>query len=188
MKKLLFLLLPAALFFSCSDNKSTTEIASGDSVTTNKMDNDGDDDDVALPYTMRGKADWKRASAGNAAIAMNTLRAYEMNDIEGMRQYLADTVEFFVDNWSFKGSRDSTIAMMTDHRRGTDSISINMHDYESVKSKSRNEEWVSLWYTETSKMKGGKLDSARVMDDIKIVNGKVAVIDSKMRRLMAKKE
>ena len=119
---------------------------------------------------------------------MNTLRAFEMNDVASMQQYLADTVEFFVDNWEFKGSRDSTLKVMADHRKTMDSVSIRMHDYESVKSKSRGEEWVSLWYTETSKTKGGKIDSTMVMDDVKIVNGKVAVIDSKMRRLVAKKK
>jgi hypothetical protein len=60
---------------------------------------------------------------------------------------------------------------------------VRMQDYESVKSKNRGEEWVALWYTETVKLKGGKTDSAMVMDDIKIVDGKVAIIDSKMRRL-----
>lgn len=189
MKKILLVLLPAALMFGCSDNKSTSETVSGDSLTTNKMDDDDDDDkdDVTMPYVLPRKPDWKRGPNSNAAVAMNTLRAYETNDMSAMQQYLADTVEFHVDNYSFKGSRDSTVAMFTKHRAGVDSVSIKMHDFESVKSKSRNEQWVSLWYTEVSKMKGGKLDSAMVMDDIKIVNGKVALIDSKMRRLVAKK-
>ncbi len=60
---------------------------------------------------------------------------------------------------------------------------MRMQDYESVRSKNRGEDWVSLWYTETTKPNGGKTDSTMVMDDIRIVNGKVAVIDSKMRRL-----
>ncbi len=60
---------------------------------------------------------------------------------------------------------------------------VKMHDYESVKSKNRGEEWVGLWYTETVTPKNGKTDSAMVMDDVKIVNGKVALIDTKMRRL-----
>ncbi len=71
-------------------------------------------------------------------------------------------------------------------RAGLESMNIRMQDYESVKSKTRGEEWVGLWYTETVTPKGGKTDSTMVMDDIKIVNGKVALIDSKMRHLTKK--
>jgi hypothetical protein len=73
---------------------------------------------------------------------------------------------------------------MASYRNGIDTMSIRMHDYESVKSKSRGEEWVSIWYTETTTLKGKASDSAMVMDDVKIVNGKVALIDSKLRHLV----
>lgn len=184
MKKLLLLVLPAAMFLSCSDNKSATETSTGDSVITSRMDDD--DDDVVMPYTVAKTPDWERGKNSNVALAMNTLRAFETNDMVGMQQYLADSVEFYIDNMSFKGSRDSLIKVLTRFRGGIDTMWIGMHDYESVKSKNRGEEWVGLWYTEVVKPRGGKMDSTMVMDDIKIVQGKVAVIDSKMRRLVAK--
>jgi hypothetical protein len=58
---------------------------------------------------------------------------------------------------------------------------IDMHDWESVKSKSRNEEYVTMWYTEKTTDLKGRKDSANYTDDVKIVNGKIAEIDSKVQ-------
>ncbi len=52
---------------------------------------------------MERTPDWERGDDANVAIAMNTLRAFETNDMNGLQQYLADTVEFLADNMRFKG-------------------------------------------------------------------------------------
>ncbi len=188
MKKLLFLLLPATMILSCSDNKSTTETTTGDTTTNSKMDDrdDADDDNVSLAYSTPHPADWIPAPKSNVAVAMNALRSYEMNDMNALAQTLGDSVEFYGDNFAFKGTRDSLMKAISSMRSSYDSVSIRMHDYESVKSKSRGDQWVSLWYTESSR-KGGKTDSVMVMDDVKIKDGKVVLIDTKARRLVAKK-
>jgi len=161
--------------------------------STVTRDKDGDDDsdmtdysNVTLPYTTSKSADWVRGDGSNVAVAMSALRAYEMNDMNALASTLADSVEIFDDNYYFKGTRDSIVGALTKMRKGIDSVFIRMEDYESVKSKSRGDQWVSLWYVQTSKSKGGKTDSSMVMDDIKIVNGKVAIVDTKGRRLPKK--
>jgi hypothetical protein len=140
-----------------------------------------------LPYKVEKTPDWEIGDPAHVATAMNTLKAFVDNDMNAIKQYLADSVEFYTDNIAFRGSRDSLVKFFANHRNQMDTIEIRMHDYETVKSKLRGEEWVGMWYVEVDKPKGGKIDSAMVMDDIKIVNGKVAIIDSKMRRLVAKK-
>ncbi len=175
MRKLLLLLLPAIILFACNNENAGTETTTDD--TTAKNEN------LNIPYTLDRTPDWERGDDAHVAVAMNTLKAFEVNDMNALQQYLADSVEFYADNVSFKGSKDSLVKFFTGHRNGIDSMHVRMQDYESVKSKNRGEEWVALWYTETVKLKGGKTDSAMVMDDIKIVDGKVAIIDSKMRRL-----
>ena len=54
-----------------------------------------------------------------------------------------------------------------------------MDDWETVHGKDNHEGWVSLWYKEVWTSKDGKMDSTHNMDDIKIENGKIKVIDSK---------
>lgn len=176
MKKILLLLLPATMLLACNNEPSTTETSKSDSTSTTTSEN------VSLPYTVERTPDWERGDNANVAVAMNTLKAFEVNDMNAIQQYLADTVEFYADNFIFKGSKDTLSKLMGEWRSGMDSLSINMQDYESVKSKGRGEEWVGLWYTEVNTIKG-KTDSMMVMDDIRIVNGKVVVIDSKMRRI-----
>ncbi|HEY1022008.1 MAG TPA: nuclear transport factor 2 family protein, partial [Flavisolibacter sp.] len=177
-----FLLLVPVLLFACNANDATVK-SSADSVTTATTETAPEAENVSLPYTVAKTPDWERGSLANVALAMNTLKAYVDKDMARVGQYLADSVEFYTDNVAFKGTRDSLVQFFTAHRSRMDSITIRMHDYESVKSKSRGEEWVGMWYTETNQAKGGAIDSFMVMDDIKIVNGKVAVIDSKGRRL-----
>lgn len=140
-------------------------------------------EEVSMPYKVTNNPDWQPGSKANVAIAMNALKAYESNNLDSLQQLLADSVEFHVDNFSFEGTRDSLMQIMREQRDRYSSVVVNMHDYESVKSKNRNEEWVGLWYTETTTLKNGQVDSVFVMDDIQIRNGKVTEIDSKMRRL-----
>src|SRR5829696_5658363 len=178
MKKIFLPLLAAAFLFACNANDNATVKGVKDSTITITTP------ETALPYTVEKTPDWEHGNPSHVAVAMNTLKAFVDNNMSSIGQYLADTVEFYTDNLAFKGSRDSLVKFFAKHRSLSDKIDIKMHDYESVKSKSRGEEWVSLWYTERDIMKDGKRDSAMVMDDIKIVNGKVAIIDSKARRLV----
>lgn len=175
MKKILLPLLTAAVLSACSSNDNATVKAATDSTTKTEA--------VNLPYTVEKTPDWEAGNPSNVAVAMNTLKAYVDNDMNAIGQYLADSVEFYTNNLQFKGTRDSLVKFFTTHRNMADKIGIQMHDYESVKSKARGEEWVGMWYTETDTQKNGTVDSAMVMDDIKIVNGKVAIIDSKARGL-----
>ena len=184
MKKIFILLLPASLLFACNANDSTVKGTSDSTGTTKPTTTETEK--VSLPFTMTRTPDWEMNTLPNVATAMNTLKAFVDNDMTGIQQYLADSVEFYTDNIAFKGTKDSLVKFFTPYRNSMDSIGIRMHDYESVKSKSRGEEWVGMWYTETHYQKGGKVDSAMVMDDIKIVNGKVAIIDSKARGLIKK--
>lgn len=172
MKRLFALLSIAIILFACGDNDTNSETTSPDAPTK---------ENVSLPYKVEKTPDWEIGSDSNVAVAMNTLRAFETNDMNSIGQYLADSVEFYVDTINFKGTKDELIKLFTGIRSSFESISVEMKDYESVKSKNRGEEWVGLWYVEDIKPKGGKAITQMSMDDIKIVGGKVALIDSKSR-------
>jgi hypothetical protein len=177
MRKLFLPLFASAALVACSSNETTAVKRSTDSTSTPTAARPN------LPFTVAKTPDWQPGDPSHVALAMNTLKAYVDNDTTALQRYLADSVAFYADNYSFKGPKDSLIRFLTDSRNQTGNIDIRMQDYESVKSKGRGEEWVGMWYVETDNQKGGAKDSAMVMDDIRIVNGKVAVIDSKSRRL-----
>lgn len=184
MKKFLLPVLASALLIACNTNDTATVKAAKDSTTTTTTATTTAP--LNLPFTVERTPDWVPGEPAHVAVAMNTLKAYVDNNMSAIGQYLADSVEFYADAVAFKGTRDSLVKFFSDHRNLFSKIDIRMNDYETVKSKNRGEEWVGLWYVETSAMKNGSIDSAMVMDDIKIVNGKVAIIDSKGRRLTKK--
>ena len=56
-----------------------------------------------------------------------------------------------------------------------------MQDWISVISKDKKSEWVTLWYKEILTDKNGKSDSVNVVDDAKIENGKIVILDEKVQ-------
>jgi hypothetical protein len=56
-----------------------------------------------------------------------------------------------------------------------------MNDWESVISADKKDEWVTLWYKQIQTDKKGKTDSLGVVDDAKIVNGKIVLLDEKIQ-------
>ena len=58
-----------------------------------------------------------------------------------------------------------------------------MGDWESVISKDKKEEWVTLWYSQTWEDMNGKTDSLAVIDDLRLKDGKIIRLDEYTRKL-----
>jgi hypothetical protein len=86
-----------------------------------------------------------------------------------------------------KYSRDSLKALFTSARNDLAAIKIEMHDFESVISKDKKDEYVTIWYIEKTTDKKGKVDSIETINDMKIVNGKIANLDETFRHFKVKK-
>ena len=67
------------------------------------------------------------------------------------------------------------------------SVKIDLHDFESVISKDKKDEFVTLWYNQTTTDKKGKVDSVSVINDLKISNGKIVALDEAFRHFPVKK-
>ena len=65
----------------------------------------------------------------------------------------------------------------------TKNYSIKMQDWESVISKDKTEEYVTLWYREYKENTNGKKDSMDVVNDLKMKDGKIIGLDQYIRRL-----
>jgi hypothetical protein len=177
MKKFTLFLLVASLFLACNnENKDAKK-------NPNEITLRSEGKELELPYKVTKLSDWERGDDKNIPIPMILLRCYEIKDFVSIKNYLADTVEFNFNNGQFRGSKDQFVKFLKNFRDQRTNVQITMNDYETVTSKPRKEDWVSLWYTEIVTDRTGKVDSASVMDDYRIVNGKVAVIDTKHRRL-----
>jgi hypothetical protein len=185
MKKLIVLLFSPLLFTACNNNGTATADTKDSSkmdASSSKMDaSSADNGNVELVYTMKYVSDWVPGDPHHAAMVMKALKGFETGNINDTKQYFADSVTFIGDGYKFKGTRDSLMSVFNNQRAGYKDFVVTMHDWESVKSKSRGEEYVTMWYMQkTTDMKGRK-DSANYTDDVRIVNGKIAQIDSKVQ-------
>jgi hypothetical protein len=138
-------------------------------------------------YTISKPDNWETGSSQNTAIALNALKAFEKSNIDESLTYFADTVKWRTDFMEGKFSKDTVKAMFTKARGDMAAIKIDMRDYESVISKDKKDEYVTLWYMQTTTDKKGKTDSMAVINDMKIVNGKITELDEAFRHFPIKK-
>lgn len=182
MKKLLLISTVVVFAMGCTNN-DTKDAKGGD---TTKMAA-ATADNAALPdmpFPLEHPyPNWKPGDPQNAVTAMKSLKAFTTGDINACMEGFGDSVRVGFDNFQAKISRDSLKANLTRSRGELSSINIKMDDWESVISADKKDEWVTLWYKEYHTDKKGVTDSMGVVDDLKISNGKIIVLDEKTQKL-----
>ena len=138
-------------------------------------------------YTIKNPDNWEIGSSTNTALALSSLKAFENNKLDESLVGFADSVVWREENMDGKFSKDSMKAMLTAAWKQMKSINIEMRDFESVISKDKKDEWVTLWYNQTTTDMNGKTDSVAVVDDLKIVSGKIVELNGYTRTLKPKK-
>ncbi len=179
MKKVIFLLLVIFSLVSCKDEADNATASSKDSTSTT--------DTMNYPYTIKDPDTWEPGDKKHTLNVLKALKAYENGNIEESVSYFGDSVRVRFDELDAKLSNDSLKAIFKQARARYKSIKVDMKDWESVKSKAKNEEYVSLWYKEVWEDNNGKKDSLSIMDDLKIENGKIVELDQKTRKFPKKK-
>ncbi len=177
MRKVLMLCLLIYISISCN-NPAGKE--------TGKTDSSG----AAKPvyaYTINKPDNWETGSSENTAVALSSLKAFENNKIDEALSFFADTVKWRADYMEGKYSKDSLKAMFTRSWGEINSMKIDMHDFESVISKDKKDAYVTMWYVQSATDKKGKTDSMAVINDLKIVNGKITELDEAIRHFPIKK-
>ena len=171
MRKLFTVALMATIIFSCKNAEEKKE------VTT----------DVTYPYSLEKPDNWDIGSKENTLLVMNALKAFEENKVEDCLSYFADTVKWRADYMDQTLSKDSLRTAMTNLRNSLQAIQVKMGDFESVISKDKKDEWVTLWYTEIVTDKTGKTDSLAMVNDIKVSKGKIVELNESIRHFPTKK-
>ncbi|MEO7265294.1 MAG: hypothetical protein ABIW38_10295 [Ferruginibacter sp.] len=185
MKKLFFYSLLSLFFFGCNDKSEKTDVSTGDST---KMASTASTDELVYPYTLdQPYKDWQPGDKQHTITVMNSLKAFAAGDIEGAMAGFGDSIDVRLDYYHGKLSHDSLRNFFTKDRANFSSITIKMGDWESVISKDKKDEYVTLWYKQIMTDKAGKTDSLSVIDDAKMVNGKIVELDEKIQHFPAKK-
>lgn len=184
MKKLFYAATALLLLAGCN-NGSDTKSANGDtSKTTGSNMTAGKNANLDMPYKLeRPYPDWQPGDAQHAVTVMKGLKGFEDNDINACMASFGDSVTIRFDYIDAKMSNDSARKFFTAGRGSMNAVKVKMGDWESVKSADGKEEWVTLWYKQIVTDKNGKTDSADVINDAKIVNGKIAELHEATRHL-----
>src|SRR5665213_1127969 len=142
-KQLLLLFIGVALFASCNNAGSAATEAPGDTTANTVVA-----PQVNYPYTIDHPDYWEVGSQQNTLNALNALKAWENRNMDESLKYFADSIRVRFDGIDKTVSNDTLKAMLTPPM-GKD-YTIKMQDWESVISKDKKEEYVTLWYREYS--------------------------------------
>lgn len=174
MKKILTL-LSCALFFSACQTNVVQE------VEMTSLDT------AAFPYKVKDYGNWQmNSNQSNVTLAMNTVKAFCALDTNALKPMLGDSIHLTIDAYEFKGTNSQFLAMAKEEMNKYKSIQVKMQDVESVMSKDKKTEYVSLWYKQYNEMKDGTRDSVNLFNDFKIKNGKVIEWSEYVQRFMKK--
>ena len=179
MKKLTLFFLAAIAFTSCNNAGTDTKEAVKDSTAPVPPA------PVAMnyPYTIDHPDNWDMGSTANTMVALSALKGYETGNVPESMKYFGDSVHLQFDALDKAFPVDSLQAMFTKFRSAMKSMEVKMNDWESVISKDKKEEWVTLWYKQKWEDSKGKKDSADIIDDLKLKDGKIVRLDEYTRKL-----
>ena len=177
MRKLITLCFIMYVVSSCSTptEKTSEKTAAADSSKTE------------LVYTVKKPDNWDMGNTKNVAVAFNALKAFQDHKIDESLGFFGDSVLWKGDYMDAKLSKDSLRSIFNAIWGETSAIKIDMHDFESVISKDKKDEFVTIWYYQTTTDKKGKIDSIGIINDMKIVNGKIVELDEYTRHFPVKK-
>ncbi len=80
-------------------------------------------------------------------------------------------------------TNDSLKVFLTNGWNSYKTVKIKMGDFESVISKDKSEEWVTLWYTQSWETKAGVKDSVSTINDLQIKDTKIVRLSEHTRKL-----
>jgi len=160
MRKLFLLLAGAALFTAC--NNETKPATTGSDTTSSKAP-------ATLAYTPNYSSSFKMGNSDySAMIVQGSWKDWEMNTMDNMKSWVADTiVAFHSDNSMIKGI-DSLQARWKRGRAGYTSVIDTVHSVLAAYSTDKNEDWVLVWAKEINTDIKGKIDTVELMETWRI--------------------
>ena len=177
MKSLILFFLAGIVFTSCNNQGTASKDTEKDSMKTTSS---------TVPnysYTIDHPDYWEMGNTANTEVALKAVKAFEVGNIEECIKYFGDSVKLQFDGLDKKVSKDSAKAMFANWRSNYKSMDVKMKDWESVVSKDKKEEWVTIWYRQSWEDMKGEKDSSDFIDDLQLKDGKIVRLDEYTRKL-----
>lgn len=158
MRKFFFLVATASVIVACNNESKTSKVSD----TTVKAS-------VALPYVPSYSSSFKMGNPEySAMILQGSWKDWEMNTMDNMKSWLADSiVAFHSDNTMVQGI-DSLTARWKRARSKYTSVIDTIDAVIPVYSTDKNENWVLVWASEINTKADGTKDTAAVMETWRI--------------------
>ncbi len=138
---------------------------------------------VKYAYPIDHPDNWEIGNTANTEIALNALKAWEQGKMDESLKYFGDSIRLQFDALDKKMPNDSLKAMFTSGWNDYKTVKVIMSDFESVISKDKSEEWVTLWYKQSWETKAGVKDSISIINDLQIKDGKIIRLAEHTRKL-----
>jgi hypothetical protein len=178
------LLLAALLLFTASCNSNKTEPAEATTVAA--------DTTASAPAPMKHEyatkawysSEFAIGDVNQGDIVVDLWKQFDDNTLDNALKYFADSVNMsFSDGTNFKGTKEGAVKMAKGLRGNFSSFKTTIAAIVPLKSTDKNENWVSIWGTEYTTMKG-KADSTDIQENWMFdKNGKVAYMHNYSRKM-----
>ena len=161
MKKIYSTLLIVSLVLLACQSENSSEPVAGDSAV--------DKPAVALPFTPSYSSSFEIGNpAHSALILQGSWKDWETNNLDNMKNWIADTIVAFHSNGNTLYGADSMIANWKRVRARYTSVIDTVQAVISTRSTDRNEEWVLVWAKEINTTADGKKDTVEIMETWKM--------------------
>jgi hypothetical protein len=161
MKKIILVVIVAALFSACNNDTKSTETAGADSTATKPS--------AALPYKASYSSSFKMGNDDySAMIVQGSWKDWETNSLDNMRSWVADSIIAFMSDNTMVTGVDSLQARWKRGRGGYTKVIDTLDAVVPLYSTDKNENWVLVWATEINTGSAGKTDTTGVMETWRI--------------------
>ncbi len=149
MKKIFFPAMVCMAMVSCGDNAEVvktegTEVAAEPSFVS------------PIEYSSK----FELGDSKKSEQIVQLWKDFDDNKLDANSSYFADTVSMDFPGMSFKGTRDSLVAMTKGYRSSMGGVVSKIDAVMSVKSTDKMEDWVLIWGREYITSAKGKVDSS----------------------------
>ncbi len=155
MKQIFLCLALSVWLFACNSEKKPEAVA-GD--TSSKAA-------VSLPYVASYSSSFEIGDpAHSATILQGSWKDWELNKMENMKSWVADTVVVYQSDASVVRGVDSLQARWTRNRTSYTAVIDTISAVVPLRSTDKNQNWVLVWATEINTMPNGTKDTIYLME------------------------